>query len=57
MLARGRLRAMLQKRDRTPANAAFQELQRGQLVWLQDAEITPERVLLSKESTVRISEP
>lgn len=55
--AQGRIRAMLQKRDRTPANAGFQDLERGQLVWLQNAEIQPDRLKLTNTSEIRVDDP
>jgi hypothetical protein len=53
----GRLRTMLQKRDRTPTNADFQELQRGQFVRIQNAESSPDLLKLTDASEVRIDDP
>lgn len=48
----GRLRAILQKRDKSPANAPFQKLQRGHTVRIENAAIKHGMLLIESQSVV-----
>lgn len=51
----GRVRAVLLGRHRSAANAAFRELQRGQLCWIQGASVKRSELRLDAESRVEMS--
>ena len=48
----GRLRAILQKRDKSPGNTAFKKLQRGQLVRINNTIIKNNTLVLGCESVI-----
>jgi ribosomal protein RSM22 (predicted rRNA methylase) len=53
----GRLRAILQKRDKSPRNKYFKKLRRGQLAWLEGTTIKDDMMMLSRESLVESKDP
>ncbi len=53
----GRLRAILQKRENSPANKPFKKLRRGQLVRIEHAQVSDDRLILGRESSISIQEP
>lgn len=53
----GCLKAVLQKRDRTPANKNVKKLHRGQIVWIHEAEVKDEYLMLGRKSAVQIEDP
>lgn len=55
--ASGRYRTILPNKARTPANKAFKKLDRGQLVWIQNAEIVNDQLLLDQSSAVTAEDP
>lgn len=53
----GRLRAILQKRDKSAANKSFKKLRRGQLARIAHTRIKDDVLELCRESAVAIEEP
>jgi ribosomal protein RSM22 (predicted rRNA methylase) len=53
----GRLKALLQKRDKSAANKPFKKLRRGQRAHITHTHIKGDVLVLGRESTVTIEEP